>query len=118
MRLEVFHGHVVREMGVGLWVLCVVILRRLARMLLHDILKLVVLELMVVILEFVLVGLHLALVVLQRRLQLLLEIGLLLRLHLPLLCVLLLHWLLVLPLILDSGSHHGREALGQLGSKL
>lgn len=65
-----------------------------------------------------LVGLHFAFVVLQRRLQLLLEVGLRLSLHLPTLSILLLHLLLLLSLILDRGSHHGRKALGQLGGEL
>jgi hypothetical protein len=98
-------------------VLSVVVLLGLIRVW-HDVLELVVLEFVVVALELMLVGLQLPLVVLQRSLELLLEIGLGLRLHLTLLAVLLLHWLLLMCLILDGGSHHGGEALGQLGSKL
>lgn len=82
-------------------------------MLLHDLL-----ELVVVVLQFVPVRLHLPFVVLQRRLELLLEVRLLLRLHLSLLTILGLYRLLVLSLILDGGSHHGGEALGELGGKL
>lgn len=57
------HGHVVGEMRLRRRVLCIVVWLRLASVR-HDILKLVVLEFVVMVLELMLVRLHLTLVVL------------------------------------------------------
>jgi hypothetical protein len=107
----------VRQMWWRWRVLCIVVSLRLTGMR-QDVLEFMALEFVVVVLELVLVGLHLAFVVLQRRLQLLLEVGLGLSLHLPTLSILLRHLLLLLSLVLNGGSHHGRKALGQLGGQL
>jgi hypothetical protein len=111
------HGHVVRQMCRGGVALSVVVGLRLAGMR-QDILELMVLELVVVALEVMLMRLHLPFVVLERRLQLLLEVGFGLRLPLSVPSVLLWHRVLPLSLVLDGGGHHGREALGQLGREL
>ena len=112
------HVHVVRQMCRLGMALCIVVGLSLAIMR-HEV---VALEFVVCVvgLELVLVRLHLPFVVLQRCLQLLLEVGLGLSLPLPLHfpSVLLRHRVLPLSLVLDGGSHHGRKALGQLGGKL
>ena len=112
------YGHVMRQMCRLGMVLCIMMGLRLTSMR-HEV---VVLEFVVCVvgLELVLVRLHLPFVVLQRCLQLLLEVGLGLSLPLPLPfpSVLLRHRVLPLSLVLDGGSHHGRKALGQLGGKL
>ncbi len=99
-------------------VLCIVMRLRLTGMR-HEV---VALEFVVCVvgLELVLVRLHLTFMVLQRCFQLFLEVGFGLSLPLPLPLPVVLWWHRVLPLslVLDGGSHHGREVLSQLGGKL